>query len=63
MTGPLTALQIAVIAVRVAEGFQVVGQDDDGVVRLTKGADSRVVLKDGSEKRGGHYIARIYKRR
>ncbi len=59
MIDPKTALQIATIAVRVAEGFKVVGQDRDGTIRLTKGADSRVVFVDGTEKRGGHYIARI----
>lgn len=48
--------QLATIAVRAAQGFQVVGQDRDGTVRLSKGADSRLVFADGTEKRGGHYF-------
>lgn len=54
----MTPEQKKTIEVRKAEGFQVVGKDFDGVVRITKGADARVVFHNGSEKRGQHYLAK-----
>jgi hypothetical protein len=54
----MTPEQQKTIDERKAQGFQVVGKDYDGVVRITKGADARVVFKNGSEKRGQHYLAR-----
>jgi hypothetical protein len=41
----------------VADGFQVVQRNGD-IVRLTKGADARLVRKDGTTKRANHVIAR-----
>lgn len=49
----MTPLQSKAVAARVAEGFKVVEVCHD-VVRITRGADARVVFPDGSEKRGNH---------
>lgn len=54
----MTPEQSKTIEERKAEGFQVVGTDFDGVVRITKGADARVVFGNGREKRGQHYLAK-----
>lgn len=54
----MTPAQKKTIDTRKAQGFQVVFTDPDGVIRLTKGADKRVVFQDGSEKRGHHYVVR-----
>jgi hypothetical protein len=54
----MTPEQQKTVDERKAEGFQVVGKDHDGVIRLTKGADARVVFHNGSEKRGQHYLAK-----
>lgn len=50
----MTPEQQKTIKARKAEGFQVVGKDADGVIRITKGGDQRVVFTNGSEKRGQH---------
>lgn len=36
-----------------AEGFTVIAKARE-IVRLTKGADKRVVMQDGSQRRGHH---------
>lgn len=54
----MTSEQQQTINTRQAEGFRVVGKDFDGVIRITKGADARVVFHNGSEKRGQHYVKR-----
>lgn len=36
-----------------SEGFQIIASAAE-IVRLTRGADRRVVLQDGSQKRGHH---------
>jgi energy-coupling factor transporter ATP-binding protein EcfA2 len=36
-----------------ADGFQIVVQAKE-IVRMTKGADRRVVMQDGSQKRASH---------
>lgn len=54
----MTPEQQKTVNARQAQGFKVVGKDHDGVIRLTKGADARVVFTNGSEKRGQHYLAR-----
>jgi len=53
----MTPAQQKTVNARQAEGFKVVAKDRD-VIRLTNGADKRVVFPDGSEKRGNHYVAR-----
>jgi hypothetical protein len=54
----MTPAQQRTVNARQAAGFKIVGKDRDGVIRLTNGADKRVVFKDGSEKRGHHYVVR-----
>lgn len=54
----MTPEQRKTIDERQAQGFKVVFTDPDGVIRITKGADKRVVFHNGSEKRGHHYVAR-----
>lgn len=44
----------------VAAGFKVVQRHAD-IVRLTKGADARLVRKDGTVKRANHVIVREVK--
>lgn len=53
----MTPEQQKTVNARQAQGFKVVAKDRD-VIRLTNGADKRVVFPDGSEKRGNHYVAR-----
>lgn len=54
----MTPTQQKTVNERQAQGFKVVGKDRDGVIRLTNGADKRVVFPDGSEKRGNHYVVK-----
>jgi hypothetical protein len=54
----MTPAQQKTVNERQAQGFQVVFTDPDGVIRLIKGADARLVFHNGSEKRGQHYLAR-----
>lgn len=54
----MTPAQQQTVNARQAVGFKIVGKDLDGVIRITNGADKRVVFQDGSEKRGHHYVAR-----
>ena len=50
----MTPAQEKTVSERESEGFRVIGTDRDGVIRMTNGADQRVVFKDGSEKRAQH---------
>lgn len=54
----MTPEQQKTVNERQAQGFKIVGKDRDGVIRITNGADKRVVFHNGSEKRGHHYVAR-----
>lgn len=45
------------VADLVSEGFQVV-EVNQSIVRLTRGADARLVRKDGTQKRANHVIVR-----
>lgn len=54
----MTPEQKVTIELRQAEGFKVVGKDNDGTLRITKGADQRVVFTNGGEKRGQHAYSR-----
>jgi hypothetical protein len=54
----MTPEQQKTIDERKAQGFQVVGKDFDGTIRIVKGADQRVVFTDGGEKRGQHDFIR-----
>lgn len=49
----MTPLQRSTVQTLQAEGFQVIVQAKE-IVRLTKGADRRVVMQDGSQRRGNH---------
>lgn len=49
----MTRLQKQTVDALVADGFAVVVEGKD-IVRMTKGADRRVVMADGSQKRGYH---------
>lgn len=49
----MTRLQKQTVDALVADGFAVVVEGKD-IVRVTKGADRRVVMADGSQKRGYH---------
>lgn len=50
----MTPAQQKTVSEREAKGFRVIGTDRDGVIRMTNGADQRVVFKDGTEKRAQH---------
>lgn len=55
----MTPAQLKTVSDRESQGYRVIGTDRDGVIRLTNGADQRVVFKDGSEKRAQHdYLKR-----
>lgn len=56
----MTPAQIAIIDPLRRAGFQIVVEADE-VVRVTRGADKRVIFKDGSQKRG-HHVAKEEKR-
>lgn len=49
----MTTAQEQVVTKLVAAGFEVIARSMD-IVRLTKGADRRVVMPDGTQKRGHH---------
>lgn len=49
----MTPIQRKTVNALVADGFRVVLAAKE-VVRLTKGADRRVVMQDGSQKRANH---------
>lgn len=49
----MTPLQRSTVQTLQAEGFQIVLQAKD-IVRMTKGADKRLVRADGSVKRANH---------
>ena len=49
----MTPLQRATVAQLKADGFLVVETCSD-IVRLTKGADARLVRQDGTQKRSNH---------
>lgn len=49
----MTPLQTATYNARVKEGFKLVLESGD-IVRVTRHGDSRVIFKDGTEKRGHH---------
>ena len=49
----MTPLQRATVAHLKADGFRVVETCSD-IVRLTKGADARLVRQDGTQKRAHH---------
>lgn len=49
----MTAAQRTTVNQLVADGFKVVENCRD-IIRLTKGADARLVRPDGSQKRANH---------
>jgi hypothetical protein len=51
----VTPIQKSAVNGLKAQGFTVV-ETSAGAVRLTKGADARVVLPDGTQKRGQHQV-------
>lgn len=53
----MTPAQIAIVEPLRRAGFVIVFECDE-IVRVTRGADKRVVFKDGSQKRGHHTEAR-----
>lgn len=53
----MTPVQHKAVEALKAEGFEVI-VDAGEVVRLTRGADRRVVMADGKQKRGYHYDGR-----
>lgn len=53
----MTPEQRGTVEMRKAEGFKVVEQCSNAT-RISKGADHRVVFRDGSEKRGNHSTRR-----
>lgn len=53
----MTPAQQKTVDTLAAEGFQVVVEGRE-VVRVIRGADRRVVMADGTQKRGYHYDGR-----
>jgi len=49
----MTPAQTAVVEPLRRAGFAIVVESDE-IVRVTRGADKRVIFKDGSQKRGHH---------
>ncbi|MNT77597.1 hypothetical protein D3C72_2167280 [compost metagenome] len=49
----MTPAQQTTVATLIAEGFSMVVVSKE-IVRVTRGADRRVVMADGSQKRGYH---------
>jgi hypothetical protein len=49
----MTPAQTAIVEPLRRAGFEVVVECDD-IIRVTRGADKRVIFKDGSQKRGHH---------
>lgn len=54
----MTPIQQQVVQEHEAEGFQIVSVERD-VVRLTKGADARLVRQDGVIKRAQHQAMNV----
>lgn len=50
----MTPAQTAIVEPLRRAGFSVIVEADE-VVRVTRGADKRVIFKDGSQKRGHHH--------
>lgn len=53
----MTPAQQKTVDTLAAEGFQVIVEGRD-IVRVTRGADRRVVMADGKQKRGHHHDGR-----
>lgn len=51
----MTPIQKQTVNTLKSEGFQVVEINRD-IVRLTKGADARLVRRDGTQKRANHVV-------
>lgn len=49
----MTPLQRSTVQSLQADGFQIIAQARE-IVRMTKGSDRRVVMQDGSQRRGNH---------
>jgi len=49
----MTPAQAAIVIPLRRAGFEVSVESDE-IVRVTRGADKRVIFKDGSQKRGHH---------
>lgn len=49
----MTPVQRSVVAGLICAGFSIVVECQE-IVRMARGADKRVVFKDGSQKRGHH---------
>lgn len=49
----MTPAQTAIVEPLRRAGFTVIVESDE-IVRVTRGADKRVIFKDGSQKRGHH---------
>lgn len=56
----MTPAQSAIVEPLRRAGFAIVVEADE-IVRVTRGADKRVIFKDGSQKRG-HHVAKGAKR-
>lgn len=50
----MTPAQTATVAPLLRAGFTLVAEGRE-IVRVSKGADKRVIFKDGSQKRGQHH--------
>ena len=49
----MTPAQTAIVEPLRRAGFEIIVEADE-VIRVTRGADKRVIFKDGSQKRGHH---------
>lgn len=49
----MTPAQTAIVEPLRRAGFEVIVEADE-IIRVTRGADKRVIFKDGSQKRGHH---------
>lgn len=49
----MTPAQAAIVEPLRRAGFEIIVESDE-IVRVTRGADKRVIFKDGSQKRGHH---------
>lgn len=50
----MTPAQATIVEPLRRAGFEVIVEADE-IVRVTRGADKRVIFKDGSQKRGHHH--------